>query len=338
VFSFFLSLLILTLSAILVTAIYTLAAYIQNNVVEQSAWINFLISLIPAVGLILIDALTSYLLEQCVELERWDFISTKNIQLMWRMYIAKIFTVLIVYILVIYLSFFGKTVEDIFGITLFDFQMNLTCGNGDMSKLTQLSDFTKVSYNSNLISYNKYNNCKEDVAAGVILINLLVDFASRKIIPFIVNFSRWLWIVQYKGGKDYFRPYKVIDTACDTLVFYIQMFSLIPIFPFIILLAPVVIFADFKFEIFHLSKLRSKPKELSLQDKMAYFMVTIFSFTMLAVNLMFLLYFSYGAGNANYLNCYDNETYVFGPQQCGPFAGLETLKIVVLDYIANNNL
>jgi hypothetical protein len=326
----------LTFNAVLVAAVYTLAAYIQYHVVDQSPWINFLISLIPAISLIIIDVITSQLLEHCVELERWDYISTKNMQLMWRMYIAKIFTVLIVYVLVVYFSFFGKTVKDLFGIALFDFQMNLSC-TGDISKLN-LVEYSNISKDATLINYNKYNNCKEDVAAAVIFINLLVDFVSRKIIPFIINFSRWIWFVKYKGRTEYHRPYKVIDTACDTLVFYIQMFSLIPIFPYIIVIAPIVITADFKFEIYHLSKLRTKPKELSLQDKMAYFMVTIFSFTMLGFNLLFLLYFSYGTGNANFLNCFDNMEYTFGPQQCGPFKNEETLKSVTLEYIANNSL
>jgi hypothetical protein len=332
--SLFISLIILVINATLVAGVYALSAYLQFQVGDNSVTTTALISLIPAVGLIIIDVITSALLEFCVELEKWDFISAKNIQLMWRMYIAKIFTVLTVYLLVIYFTFFDKSIKDLIGIDLLDFQMNLVC-QSDTSKLVLVNN---APPGATLNPYSKYNNCKEDLAASVILINLIVDFISRKSIPFIVNFFRWAWYVKVKGGTEYKRHYKVIDTACDTLIFYAQMFSLIPIFPFIIILAPVIITADFKFEIYHLAKLRTSPLELSLQDKMAYFMVTIFSFTMLSVNLLFVLYFSYGAGNANYLNCYDNLEYTFGPQQCGPFKNDETLKSVMLGYIASNTL
>lgn len=300
-----------------------------------------MIDLIPAVGLLFVDVISSFLLEKCVKIERWDFNSTKNIQLMWRNYIAKIFTMLVVYLLIINMTIFNQDASALFGITNFDFKMTLNCNYDYSIDPIFVEDYKTVPSTETLIEYSVYNNCKEDLAVTIILTNLLVDFLSRKIFPLIEFLGRWIWYKKIRK-REYFKgEYKVVDTACDLLIFYIQIFSLIPLFPYILIFAPILIYIDFKYELFKLMKLETKPSHgLSLQDKIGYFMITIFSFNMLIINALFLLYFNYGTGtvSTNYLKCYKSGIFTYGAENCGPYYGTETMKSYLLEVLNQNEL
>lgn len=74
-------------------------------------------------------------------------------------------------------------------------------------------------------------------------------------------------------GQNYKPPYDVADTAPDSLIFIVQVYFLIPLFPYITILAPIFMFLDFKFEIFKINNLKSKAEKSSLKD-----VISIFSF------------------------------------------------------------
>jgi hypothetical protein len=334
----FLTLLVLVTNAIGVAGLYALSAYI-SYILKPSGFTSNLLKMIPSVGLLIIDLFSTSLLEKCVEIEKWDFNSTKDIQLMWRNYIAKIFTMLVVYLLIINMTIFEKSAAQLFGITNFDFQMTLNCNYDSSINPIFISDYKTISTSETLINYSNYNNCREDLAISIILTNLLVDFVSSKVIPIFIFFVRWVWIKKIRKRENFKIHYKVVDTACELLIFYIQIFSLIPLFPYILIFAPILIYTDFKFELFRLQKLENKPSHgLSLQDKIGYFMITIFSFNMLILDALFLLYFNYGTSfeSTGYLKCYQSGKYTYGAETCGPYTGYETMKSYLLEVLNEN--
>jgi hypothetical protein len=69
-----------------------------------------------------------------------------------------------------------------------------------------------------------------------------------------------------EDGENYKPPYDVADSAPDALIFVVQIYFLIPFFPYITVLAPILLYLDFKFELIKIRFLKSKALKSSLRD------------------------------------------------------------------------
>lgn len=87
----------------------------------------------------------------------------------------------------------------------------------------------------------------------------------RKVIP-IILYTVSLLKRTPEMGENFKPPYDVADSAPDSLIFIVQLYFLIPFFPYITVLAPILLFLDFKFELFQLNNLTSKALKSSLKD------------------------------------------------------------------------
>ena len=67
-------------------------------------------------------------------------------------------------------------------------------------------------------------------------------------------------------GDNFKPPYDVSDISPDTLVFVAQIYFLIAFFPYITVLAPILLYIEFKFELYNLKNLSSKAEKTSLRD------------------------------------------------------------------------
>ena len=94
---------------------------------------------------------------------------------------------------------------------------------------------------------------------------MIVDFIVRKLIDIFLYFIA-LCKRKPEMGENFKPPYDVSDSAPDSLIFIVQIYFLIPFFPYITVLAPILLYLDFKFELFKLKHLKSKAVKSSLRD------------------------------------------------------------------------
>jgi hypothetical protein len=177
-FSIFLSVIILLIDASIIAGAYILTGYLQSldtNKFSTSA-LDFIISLIPAIVISIMNGLIPLIMEMLVKFEKWDYNSTYLNQLMWRNYIAKLFTLMIVYFLVVYFVIFRSNTTDLIPGLNLDFNMDLSCPGNYTNKTNDT-----ISDGAQLVSFTSYSNCDEDVAVVILIINLLSEFSSRKI-------------------------------------------------------------------------------------------------------------------------------------------------------------
>lgn len=340
VLSLFLSLLLLIFDAGLVTGLYLLQGYLFyiNDNSSSDGLLYYLAIGIPPIGILVINFIIPLLLELCVNFEKWDFNSTKTVQLMWRVYISKIFTMGIVYVLVILFTILGKTTSNVFSTNSFDFGLTLTCSSSAtvVNNTSTLSGFT-------LQAYTGYANCKQDSAAANLFTNLLVDFVSRKIIPPLILLFRYLYYRKTMHKKKFKAHYDTTDSVTDNLLFNIQIYMLVPYFPYILWLSPILLYIDFKFEYINVKYYFEKPEKLSLQEKTGFFIMTLFAFTMIGVVGVFIIYFVSSITNTGFMKCYQNSVnqiyeYYDTSLSCGPFSNNEAPKQTLYDTIQNSHL
>jgi hypothetical protein len=316
--------------------LYLVSGYLTYNDDDKNStsYKDILVGMIPSVGLVILDVIVKTLFDLCIKIEKWDFESTKLAQRMWRSYLAKLFTFSVVLYLLCQFAILEAKPEDVFGHSNFDFQIALSCPS------------TSAIYNEgityDLLDYTNYNNCKEDYAANNLFVNLMTEFASNKITPFVILLVRYIYYKKIKKSEENYKPsFAVIDQATEVLVFNIKLYTLFPLFPFILLIAPILLFIQFKFTLFKLKRLTDKPKEMSLQDELAPFLMTVFSISMLGVIGILILYYVFPINRNNYLMCYkgmdDNLYYNYGSSSCGPYGDNITFKDSFVEVLQTNN-
>jgi hypothetical protein len=328
--SLILSMIILIIDAGLVAGVYFLQAYLvyRDDDKKSTSSTDILAMFIPSLGILVINAVIPRLLNFCIMLEKWDFNSTIIVQSIWRNYMAKLFTQGVVYSLIVMFLVLEKTPYEVFGLKYLEFDLTLGCSNTytlvEEDNKNILSGLTKRSFSN-------YANCKEDEAASTFLNNLLTDFFLRKILPPVMLALRYAYFIKFKKNKTFKLPYDNINSVANLLMFNIQIYLLIPFFPFILLISPILLYIDFKYEVFSLKYYFEKPEKLTMQKKSGYFIMTLFTFTMIGIILCFILLFTNSIGHGNYMECYVDENgkiyqYYDTTKLCGPFRDGERPK------------
>lgn len=339
--SLFLSIIILVLDAGLVAGVYFLQAYIvyRDEDKKSTSTTDIIAMFLPSLGIAVINAIIPKLLGMCILIEKWDFNSTIIVQSIWRNYMAKLFTQGVVYLLLVMFLILEKTPDEVFGLKELQFDLTLGC-----SSVVTLVEEENKSILSSLTkrSFSNYANCKEDAAASTFLNNLLTDFFLRKILPPVMVTLRYLYFVKYKKEGKFKLPYDNINSVANLLMFNIQIYLLIPFFPFILMISPVLLYIDFKYEVMSLKYFFDKPEKLTMQKKSGYFIMTLFTFTMLGIIMCFILLYTNKLSHDNYMECYvDSEGKIYqyyNPNNlCGPFADGERPKDTLYKALTSNS-
>jgi len=60
--------------------------------------------------------------------------------------------------------------------------------------------------------------------------------------------------------------YDISESVIDQLIFNLQIYIIIPFFPYMTIIAPILLVVQFKFEYHKLKHLKGKPEKLSLRN------------------------------------------------------------------------
>ena len=227
----------------------------------------------------------------------------------------------------------------------FDFGFYLSCSYNKVmiSNETEYSSTILANPQITMRSYNNYANCKEDEASTIFLLNLLIDWISRKIVPLVVLLLRYIVCRGCRSKKIFKSPYDDINSVSSHLLFNIQIYLLVPFFPFILLISPILLLIDFKYEVFMLKYYYEKPEKMTLQEKSGYFVMTLFTFAMIGIIIAFVLFFVNPVSHHNYMQCYQDSAgvvyeYYNSTFNCGPYANNEVPKSTVYQTFASNTV
>lgn len=341
----FLSLIVLLIGGILVFSFYILQGYLNAKLdgVSGNSFLKFIALISPGIGISIINAFLPILFDLIIQIEKWDFNSSLINQLIWRNFAFKMFTHAIVYFIVIYFGILEKSASTIFGTSVtFDFEMKPACPS---SAYIYVSTDPKVSgsgvnFPAELIHFSKYANCPEDHIAMTLLINLILDWIIRKISPIVIYFVRKLFFQSYKKKKTFKSNYDLIQKASHLLVFSIQCYLIFFFFPFIAVISPFLLLADFKYEVFSIKNLFLKPEKNSLVDESEFFLISMYNGTIICLLFVLILYFKLAVPHINFFNCFNsggNLTSSYSGRGCGPYPDSENYESVILDFVNSSS-
>jgi hypothetical protein len=335
--SLFFSLIILIVDAGLVFGLYFAQAYLKFRDEDKTtnSFLDYIAMIIPSVGLLVINAIIPILLELCVIFEKWDFNSSYIVQLIWRVYISKVFTQGVSYTLLIMFLVLEKKPADVFGFSGLDFDLSLSCSS-NYTLTTNPTGLTKRSYIN-------YANCKEDQVSSIFLTNLFIDFILRKILPPVMLLFRYLICKKWKKQPNYKQSFNNINSVTNFLLFNLQIYLLIPYFPFILIISPFLVFIDFKYEVFSLKYFYDRPDKMTMRDKSGYFIMTLFTFTILGIIIVFILFFIYPLSHESYMECFTDSAgkvyQYYNPKTlCGPYEDNELMKTTIYESIVSSSM
>jgi hypothetical protein len=165
-------------------------------------------------------------------------------------------------------------------------------------------------------------NCRED-QAGLNLITLVItETITGKLIPLgfvILN----MIVAKVKKLPSWKKEIKVAQQVINIIYFQGLLWICVPFFPYVILLAPILLFLDFKFQSWRLGSLQTKPLEQTQSYDILILIMRLFNVTVLMI-LGYFGYFltvemrhgTYGSGNL-----------------CGPFPSKTSANSVIINDI-----
>ena len=117
-----------------------------------------------------------------------------------------------------------------------------------------------------------------------------MDFVQGKVLEWLTFLSYFVFRYKIMKNENYKNPYDISESVIDQLLFNLQIYVLIPFFPYMTVLAPLFLIVQFKFEFHKLKHLRSKPEKLSLRNDTGFFIMTMFNISIVII-LGFLVVF-----------------------------------------------
>lgn len=334
------SIIVLIIGGGLIISLYLLQGYIianqtgSNTINSSSKFLDMIKSVLPALGLSIVNFIVPLILEKLVKYEKWDYNSTYISQLFWRSYIAKMFSLSVIYFLVFYIGIFNPPSIDSNSNSKFDFKMNHSCPSTNY-----IYKNNQVSFPSTLVDFNNYANCDEDHLGSELFIVIMVDWCVRKISPFLMYGFKYMFYKKRKNIDKFKSKYDLSNKSTSQVAFAIQMHMIFLFFPYMSMIAPLLLFLDFKFESFSIRKLHEKPEKMTLQEKTGLVILSLFNITMLGVICFFIYFFGVEFDRKTYLNCLNNKNeynIYYSNRSCGPFTGKESQSKVIIDSIINN--
>ena len=95
---------------------------------------------------------------------------------------------------------------------------------------------------------------------------MLIEFISTKFADLTIFLVYWLVFKKIKKKALWEPQYDVIVTVINTLIFNVQIYMMIPLFPAVVVISPLLQLANFKWEMLKIRKMYAKPNKTTLDD------------------------------------------------------------------------
>ena len=242
---------------------------------------------LPKLGISVVNALFPALTLKITNIENWDSSSfIIKIQII-RLYLAKVLNVIL---------YAGLNLE-------------LATDNAWFGSSSSRIPFDSSTY-----------NCREDQAGLGLIILVFSEFVTSKVIPLLTVFFYWI-LAKCKKSSTWKKEIKVSQQVINLIYFQGLLWITVPFFPYVVLIAPILLFIDFKFQAWKLSKLQIKPLDQTQSSEIMILIMRLFNITLVLV----LFYFGY----------FLTVEISHGTDQitCGPFPNLTSADSLIISDI-----
>ena len=293
ILSFYISLLLLFIYAGFILGSYILKNYLRDNKNFKTYFnaLDHLIELIPPLFTGLFNIMFPYITALLPYIERWDFESTLETQKKIRYFIYKIFGLAVIYFLNIYFVLLGNPLSKIMPF-MEDPKYNVfnkVCTGSYKSS----TDGTLLKESGTVgISTQLYSRCAEDDTAINILFIFLAEYIIAKIIETVIFSFHYCFSSRRKAKRNYKFEYKAEENGADFFSYLIQLFVIIPFFPYIVVIIPLFILIEIFYQMIKISYMRSKPLSKNfINQNNGSLMMTFFNFTFVMIVVMNILFY-----------------------------------------------
>lgn len=163
-------------------------------------------------------------------------------------------------------------------------------------------------------------NCREDQVGLNLAILVITEAITSKLIPLGFVFLYWSY-AKCNKQTTWKKEIKVAQQVINVIYFQGLLWITFPYFPYIIVLAPVFLFTDFKFQSWRLNKLQVKPLEQTQSYDVLILIMRLFNMTV----LMILVYFGYFLTVKSVHGTYATNS------NCGPFESKTSANEVIIE-------
>ena len=262
---------------------------IADNFEDSSQGLRVFMRFLPKFGVSFVNAMFPALTVKITALESWDTTSfILRVQII-RIYVTKVLNIVLYALL----------------------NLELATGSSWFLSSDGRIPFQDSSF-----------NCREDQAGLNLATLVITETITGKLIPLgfvLIN----MIVAKVKKLPSWKKEIKVAQQVINIIYFQGLLWICIPFFPYVILLAPIFLFLDFKFQSWRLGSLQAKPLEQTQSYDILILIMRLFNITV----LMILAYFGY------FLTVdMEHGTYSSG-KLCGPFPSKASANSVIINDI-----
>jgi hypothetical protein len=338
----------LSLIFLIIYAAFIMGAYIIRNYLKSSdkniilfTPIDIIYEALPAILITVFNLFFPWVFKHFVKMEKWDFQATIAAHMNIRYFIGKVWGLTIIYFVNIYFNLLGNTFQSLFSFAGSNLEVRTF---GCPGSYTFNPDNSFIAENpSTYTPINKayYAECQEDDSVINILFIVIGEFILRKLYDLICFSFLYCCSKKRQIGESYKWPFQWGRATVDNFVFYVQLFAIIPFFPYIIFLTPLLLWAEFKFDVFKLKKLRSKPNKYHLKQENGSLIMILFNVMLLLVIVFNSIFYLAKIPHNYYMECYNtpngNQAFI-GQKLCGPFGSTIPVSSTFVDAINGNKM
>lgn len=262
-----------------------IAASFENSSAGLALFMKFL----PKFGISIVNALFPALTLKITALESWDTPSfIIKIQII-RLYLAKVLNIILYALL----------------------NLELATSNSWFGSSEGRIPFESTSF-----------KCREDQAGLNLVILVITEFIISKIIPLLMALLYWS-LSKCQKASVWKKEIKVSQQVINLIYFQSLLWITFPYFPYVMILAPIFLYIDFKYQNWKLNKLQSKPLDQTQSFEVMILIMRLFNVTLIIVLAYFGYFLTVGITHGTYNT----------DQNCGAFLNLVPANTAVIDYM-----
>ena len=340
--SCFLGLIILVLYAVFIFSAYIIRNVLKSQDINKTTYtaVDIIYEIIPPILIVIFGIFFQWLFTKLVHIEKWDFQSTVTNQITIRYFIARVWSLGIIYFINVYFNILGKNFASLLPSKMSSVNISAStfgCPGTYTLNLSNYNDQTNPSYvNYTPIDKSLYAECPEDDSVINILFIYLAEFIITKIIDLFSFWFLYCCSSKRKIGESYKWPFRTGKISVDNFMWNIQLYAIITYFPYIVVLIPIFLWIEFKYEIFKLKTMRAKPNKFNLKQENGLLIMILFNMSILIIIVFNTIFFISSTPHSNYIECINNKgvgnQLFVGNKICGPFAS----NTAVSDIFANS--
>jgi hypothetical protein len=298
--SFFLSILVLCAYFVGIYMAYIIRNLVRDksNVKTSYKGVDIIIEMIPTILIVAFNFFFPWVFKLLTKIEKWDYQATIENIMTIKYFIAKLFGLATIYFVNIYFNLLGNTWTNLFNKTLatninentFGCPGTYSISTSDISARAALTPISK----------SLYAECREDDVVINILFIAILEFIVRKIVDGLSWSFLYCFSSKRKKGESYKWPFNPGLCAVNNYIFNIELYAIISFFPYIVAITPLILIAEFKFDVFKLKYLRSIPIKFNLQQENGYLIMFLFIFTSLIICIFNTIFYISNFPHNNY--------------------------------------